>query len=668
MEVDYANIYYNDLFSPDIDRCRSAAVKTKNAIIGSNRQKLEIVNARVIERLATILCDESSDETLKCEITAIIGSIARIPEGAAAIIDSNALPALLCQLVSHSQKLMSWSLNAIETLLISESRSLEVIAAKVVESELSLQLIDLLRSTPSNQIATSSVLTILCEVKILQERFVSEGLIQALFPLLCSAYSDVVLAGLDCLSSLLKYQARTAVILVSAEVGGKPFLEHLEILLYKDNPYPIQLAASKIITYLHRPGSLSSSEPIVKLKVIPTLVRLCHCDRTIEERVEAARTLSYLIESDPELQSIAAICDHSISHLAQYLKVPVFDMAKGCGRYVNVGPRTNPLKVQNELRDAAFRAFASLADSDEEIRKRVLETEGLMPSLMSALNEGCRELHISALRCLLSISRSVQQLRTTFQDHSVWRPVLNLMITGDEGVQKAASGILCNLLLEFSPSKEPLLDKGASSLLGRLTASSDPTLRLNGVWALMNISFQGDLRVKSAVLQSLGQDQIFQLLCDTEQAVQLKTLALMRNLLSQYSHIDHIMSQHGNQIMQAVVMVLEGDFTLEVKEQGLCVLSNVADGDSAKDFIITNQDVLKKIIDYVGHFDVRLQLAAAECIGNLLRVTDIGYNDRRQELREFGAERVIRNVIETTTDSILRDKLQFALQKLIYAE
>jgi hypothetical protein len=51
--------------------------------------------------------------------------------------------------------------------------------------------------------------------------------------------------------------------------------------------------------------------------------------------------------------------------------------------------------------------------------------------------------------------------------------------------------------------------------------------------------------------------------------------------------------------MQAVVMVLEGDFTLEVKEQGLCVLSNVADGDSAKDFILTNQDVLKKIIDYV---------------------------------------------------------------------
>jgi hypothetical protein len=58
------------------------------------------------------------------------------------------------------------------------------------------------------------------------------------------------------------------------------------------------------------------------------------------------------------------------------------------------------------------------------------------------------------------------------------------MITGDEGVQKAASGILCNLLLEFSPSKEPLLDKGASSLLGRFTMSSDPTLRLNGVWAL----------------------------------------------------------------------------------------------------------------------------------------------------------------------------------------
>lgn len=34
-----------------------------------------------------------------------------------------------------------------------------------------------------------------------------------------------------------------------------------------------------------------------------------------------------------------------------------------------------------------------------------------------------------------------------------------------------------------------------------------------------------------------------------------------------FQHIDHIMSIHGNQIMQAVILILEGDHPVEVKEQ-----------------------------------------------------------------------------------------------------
>jgi len=36
-----------------------------------------------------------------------------------------------------------------------------------------------------------------------------------------------------------------------------------------------------------------------------------------------------------------------------------------------------------------------------------------------------------------------------------------------------------------------------------------------------------------------------------------------------------------------------------VKEQALCLLSNVADGFSAKDCIMSNEDVLKKITSYM---------------------------------------------------------------------
>ena len=51
--------------------------------------------------------------------------------------------------------------------------------------------------------------------------------------------------------------------------------------------------------------------------------------------------------------------------------------------------------------------------------------------------------------------------------------------------------------------------------------------------------------------------------------------------------------------MQAVILILEGDHPVEVKEQALCILANVADGDSAKDYIMGNEDMLKKLMSYM---------------------------------------------------------------------
>lgn len=64
-------------------------------------------------------------------------------------------------------------------------------------------------------------------------------------------------------------------------------------------------------------------------------------------------------------------------------------------------------------------------------------------------------------------------------------------------------------------------------------------------------------------------------------------------------HIDHIMGLHGKQVMQAIVLILEGDHNAEVKEQALCILANIADGDFAKNFIMSNEDVLKKLTTYM---------------------------------------------------------------------
>ena len=59
--------------------------------------------------------------------------------------------------------------------------------------------------------------------------------------------------------------------------------------------------------------------------------------------------------------------------------------------------------------------FASLASNDEEIRKRIVDSAGLMSDLLAAVEGDCPGLQLAALRCLLSLSRSVQMLRTAMQ-------------------------------------------------------------------------------------------------------------------------------------------------------------------------------------------------------------------------------------------------------------
>lgn len=62
-----------------------------------------------------------------------------------------------------------------------------------------------------------------------------------------------------------------------------------------------------------------------------------------------------------------------------------------------------------------FQAFASLGANDEDIRKKIIETDNLMEHIVSGLQDHSPKVRLSAIRCLHSLSRSVQQLRTTFQ-------------------------------------------------------------------------------------------------------------------------------------------------------------------------------------------------------------------------------------------------------------
>lgn len=313
----------------------------------------------------------------------------------------------------------------------------------------------------------------------------------------------------------------------------------------------IQLDSARCLTYLHRAGTINSLDNRILYRTLPCLARLCTDEFSEEIRATSAETLAYLtevsvhneitlskvslnkmslIQIDSELQRLASISNHLIASLTSLLHC-----------------------VAALPRQGAFRCLASLGANDEDIRKRIIEMDGLMEQVLSGLGDPCPDVRLSAVRCLHSLSRSVQQLRTTFQDHSVWRPLMELL-SGNPTIElmTVVTSTICNLLLEFSPAKEPMVESGAIELLCKLTHNVDPALRLNGSWALMNMAFQAEEPIKTKIINTLGTDRIFQLLGDSDTRVIMKTLGLLRNLLSKSMDIENIMSEHSTQVLQAV--------------------------------------------------------------------------------------------------------------------
>ena len=83
-------------------------------------------------------------------------------------------------------------------------------------------------------------------------------------------------------------------------------------------------------------------------------------------------------------------------------------------------------------------------------------------------------------------------------------------------------------------------------------------------------------------------------------------------LSSGKGHIDHIMGCYGQQILQFVVVILEGGHAVPIKEQALCLVGNIADGNEARNYIMTNEDVLRKIMNYMLDTRPKLQVREAD--------------------------------------------------------
>ncbi|XP_071942757.1 armadillo repeat-containing protein 8-like [Antedon mediterranea] len=654
MDIATGQHYVDNLHVNDQQQLLCNIRQVKNLVIGSNKQKTVIMLCGAVPRLLQLLGNETMPAKILVECAVVLGTLARGGEAnRRALVEDGALPVALRGLAHSDLKLVEACLRFLRLIFTSPVAPINILYE---DATIIPHLIQLLSRSLSTQENVASILAHCCKTHEHQLILLQHGSVQALSPLLSSNVPKVQLPALCCFAAMCYENQQVSSRVASASYNGEPLYHHFNSLLARNKPVKMQLTAAKCLSYIRKVGALRPDTDIIPMRALPTLVRMCKKDMTTEERVEGAETLAYLIEEDLDLQWTASFTDHLITTLATYLKVN----EDQCTKSVNTS--MNSKDVSN-LKQAAFKVFASLGANDEDIRKKIIQTENLMEEIELGLADNNTKVQLAAVRCLHSLSRSVQQLRTSFKDHEVWKPLMELLSSpGNADVLVVASSTLCNLLLEFSPSKERIVEAGAVNLLCRLTEDLNPALRLNGVWGLMNMAFQSKQEIKNRILTKLGNAQLFKLLSDSNVDIIMKTLGLLRNLLSTKPDIDSIMEVHGQDIIAVVIIILEEDHPPCVKEQTLCILANIADGITAKNFIMSNEDILKKITNYMLHGNVKLQIAATFCILNLVWKDEEGAKERQIKLKELGVQKLLLQ-LRSSCDQTLLERVSAAINQ-----
>ncbi|KAH9489564.1 Armadillo repeat-containing protein 8 [Bulinus truncatus] len=332
----------------------------------------------------------------------------------------------------------------------------------------------------------------------------------------------------------------------------------------------------------------------------------------------------------------------------------------------------------------------------------VIKREGLVDQIMTCMLSPNQAEVAASLRCLQSLTRSVHQIRTVLHDNAVWKPLLGMLQSTNHEIMVLAMTCLCNLVLEFSPSKEllperrwddmdgwrSLLQGAAVDLLAEYCQNSDNTVRLNAIWAIMSLTYCSGESLRLRIIETMRTDCLIKRIEDPVMVIRQKALAVVRNLLTTANEgddavsrircerrngdktiIDRMVKALGSEVIDAVFRIIRDQSSpVYVLEQALCALSNMADGPSCKAHIIGKTEDLMCIIKYLDnetYSEPNLQLPVIQFISNLIESSDDGAYQRMLVLKNLGVQRILedlRSVCEKSETSILYQSINNALK------
>uniref|UniRef100_A0A8K9WZD6 Armadillo repeat-containing protein 8 n=1 Tax=Oncorhynchus mykiss TaxID=8022 RepID=A0A8K9WZD6_ONCMY len=360
--------YVDRLFDPDPQKVLQGVIDMKNAVIGNNKQKANLIVLGAVPRLLYLLQQGSSSSELRAECAVVLGSLAMGTENnIKSLVDCHIIPALLQGLLCPDLIFIEACLRCLRTVFISPVTPVQLL---YTDPTVIPHLMSLLSRSQRTQEYITQIFSHCCKTPEHQTVLFNHGAIQNIAPLLISPSYKVRMQALKCFSVLAYENTQVSMTLVNVLVDEELLSQVFVRMMQRDQPIDMQLTAAKCLTYMCRAGAIRTDDSCIVLKTLPCLVRMCSKERLLEERVEGAETLAYLMEPDVELQRIASVTDHLVAMLADYFKYP-----SSVSAITDIKRLDHDLKHAHELRQAAFKLYASLGSNDEDIRKKVAFTQ-----------------------------------------------------------------------------------------------------------------------------------------------------------------------------------------------------------------------------------------------------------------------------------------------------
>jgi hypothetical protein len=368
-------------------------------------------------------------------------------------------------------------------------------------------------------------------------------------------------------SSLLSLDLTNESSVRNADDGMESALVAWLIFMVRTQPGLCRVMAAKLLVILFKQGytNRSRSSDCYTI-VVPALMDLLAKDPDGKKRVinvnaldcglavynlleEVPAVLAELVMDDLDLQK-AAVDAHAIKPLCAALK-ETFEFTSDVDvamwwpdraarlaqektiptrRLGNNGP-SRGFRHTMQYREVLLKALAALAPFNDEYRKEICE-QGVLPLIIESLKPmvltststpgessnfypssgnpaGTLLAACSAIRAL---TRSVSALRTSLIDAGVAAPILKLLKNPDPEIRIAATKVVGNLAMDFSPMKETVGHSNVIKTLCEHAHSANPRLRFESIWSLKQLVVNSTNPLKMSVIQELGPSWMKQLI------------------------------------------------------------------------------------------------------------------------------------------------------------